>query len=58
MNKEQVDYRAPNRILSLCLITVYRDMPLGIATETSEGMSVTHAAEVIGCNARFGPKVR
>jgi len=49
MKKEQfkLDYRAPNRISSSCLVTVYRDIPLVIATETGEGMSVTNAAEVI-----------
>ena len=49
MNKEQftLDYRAHNGFPSSCLITVYRDIPLVIASETGVGMSVTNAAELI-----------
>ncbi|KAB7726488.1 hypothetical protein F5984_24545 [Rudanella paleaurantiibacter] len=49
MNKEQftLEYKAPNRFPSTCFITVYRDIPLVIASETGVGMSVTNAAELI-----------
>lgn len=49
MNTEQhtLKYRAPNRIPSGCLVTIYRNISLVIASETGEGMSVTNAAETI-----------
>lgn len=49
MIKEQftLEYRAPNRITSTCLITFYPNIPLVIASETGVGMSVTNAAETI-----------
>lgn len=56
MEQYKLQFRAPNGIMSACLITIYPDLSLVIASETDEGMSVTNAVETIATEVvrRYG----
>jgi len=47
MEQYRLSFRAPNGYPSSCDVTVYAAIPLVVASETGEGMSVTNAADVI-----------
>ena len=47
MEQHTLDFIAPNRYPSECLITIYRQTGIVIATDTDFGISVTNACELI-----------
>ncbi len=47
MEQYTLEFIAPNRYPSACLITIYRRSSIVVATDINVGMSVTNAAELI-----------